>query len=44
VRQGAVTPEAARRVHRTIVESLDGSPYQRVELTRSFTVVRSTSF
>jgi predicted nucleic acid-binding protein len=34
VRQGAVTPEAARRVQRTIVESLDGSPYQRVELTR----------
>ncbi len=34
VRQGAVTPEAARRVHRTIIESLDGSPYHRVELTR----------
>jgi predicted nucleic acid-binding protein len=34
VRQGAVTPEAARRVQRTIIESLDGSPYQRVELTR----------
>ena len=34
VRQGAVTPEGARRVHRTILESLDGAPYQRVELTR----------
>ena len=34
VRQGALTPEAARRVQRTIIESLDGSLYQRVELTR----------
>jgi predicted nucleic acid-binding protein len=34
LRQGAVTPEAARRVQRTIIESLDGPPYQRIELTR----------
>ena len=34
VRQGAITPNDARRVQRTIIESLDGAPYQRVELTR----------
>ncbi|HEV8616750.1 MAG TPA: type II toxin-antitoxin system VapC family toxin [Methylomirabilota bacterium] len=34
VRQGSVTLHVARRVHRTIAESLDGAPYQRVELTR----------
>jgi predicted nucleic acid-binding protein len=34
VRQRAVTPENARRVQRTINESLDGAPYQRLELTR----------
>ncbi len=34
VRQGALTPEAARRTHRTILESLEAAPYQRVELTR----------
>jgi hypothetical protein len=33
-RQGAVTPETARRVHQTIRESLERAPYQRVELTR----------
>lgn len=34
VRQGALTTEAARRTHRTILESLEAAPYQRVELTR----------
>ena len=34
VRQGALSPDIARRTHRTIVESLDAAPYQRVELTR----------
>jgi predicted nucleic acid-binding protein len=34
VRQGAITLEDARRVQHTIIESLDASPYQRVELTR----------
>jgi predicted nucleic acid-binding protein len=34
VRQGTVTLHAARRVQRAITESLDGAPYQRVELTR----------
>ena len=34
LRQGAVTAEAARRVQRAIIQSLDGPPYHRVELTR----------
>ena len=34
VREGAITAEAARRVQRTIVETLDGSPYARIELVR----------
>ena len=34
MRQGAVSAEAARRVHRTIAGSLAGAPYQRAELTR----------
>jgi predicted nucleic acid-binding protein len=34
VRQGAVTPEDARRAQRAIIESLDAAPDQRVELTR----------
>jgi uncharacterized protein len=33
-RQGAVTPKDAYRVQRAVIESLDGAPYQRVELTR----------
>ena len=34
VRQGAITPNDARRVQRTIIERLESAPYQRVELTR----------
>ena len=34
VRQGATTLEEARRAQHTIIESLDGAPYLRVELTR----------
>jgi len=34
VRQGALTRDVARRVQRTIIESLESAPYQRVELTR----------
>jgi hypothetical protein len=34
VRQGATSLEEARRAQRTIIESLDGAPYLRVELTR----------
>lgn len=32
--EGALTPEAARRVQHAIVRDLDGGAYQRVELTR----------
>jgi predicted nucleic acid-binding protein len=34
VRQGTLTPESARRMYRTIVASLDATPYFRAELTR----------
>lgn len=34
VRQGVIALEDARRAQRTIIESLDGAPYQHVELTR----------
>ena len=34
LRQGAATPEAARRVQHAIIGCLDGGVYQRVELTR----------
>jgi hypothetical protein len=34
VRQGAITPQVARRVQHVIVGRLDGVVYQRVELTR----------
>jgi len=34
VREGAVTPEAARRLEHAVVRGLDGAVYGRVELTR----------
>lgn len=34
VRESTVSAEDARRVHRTILDSLDAAPYERVELTR----------
>jgi predicted nucleic acid-binding protein len=34
LRQGALTREVARRVHRAILGGLDGGVYRRVELTR----------
>ena len=34
VRQGVIAAEDAQRAQRTIIESLETAPYQRVELTR----------
>lgn len=34
VRQGGIVAEDAQRAQRTIIESLETAPYQRVELTR----------
>ncbi|HXH84970.1 MAG TPA: type II toxin-antitoxin system VapC family toxin [Candidatus Tectomicrobia bacterium] len=33
VRLGELTPEAARRTHRTVLDTLESAPYQRVEMT-----------